>query len=105
LTAIATTIAIAIATPTATATATTTTAATALATTTATKVKGNIWVNGQRLAAAGEDGWWCQISSSLSECWFFQQQILVVSWKNCARPKLNKSLCPFFVGKAVTPGP
>jgi hypothetical protein len=51
-----------------TATTTTTTTVTALATATATKVKGNIWVNKQRLAVAGEDGWWWRISSSLSEC-------------------------------------
>jgi hypothetical protein len=25
-------------------------------------------VTGRRLAAAGEDGWWRRISSSLSEC-------------------------------------
>jgi hypothetical protein len=35
----------------------------------------------------------------------FISHILVVSQKNRACPKLNKSLCPFFVGKAVTPGP
>ncbi len=42
----------------ATATATDTTTATALATATTTKVKGNMWVTGQRLAVAWEDGWW-----------------------------------------------
>jgi hypothetical protein len=34
----------------------------ALATTMATKIKGNIWVNGQWLAAVEEDGWWWGIS-------------------------------------------
>jgi hypothetical protein len=33
-----------------------------LATTTTTKVKGNVWVNGKCLVAAGEDGWWRQYS-------------------------------------------
>jgi hypothetical protein len=49
------------------ATATATATATALATTTATakKVEGDVWVTGQRLAAAGEDGWWRWISSSI----------------------------------------
>jgi hypothetical protein len=53
-----------------TATSTATTTATALATTTTTKVEGDVWVNWQRLAAVGEDGWWRRISSSLSECLF-----------------------------------
>jgi hypothetical protein len=43
---------------------TVTATATALATT--TKVKGNVWVTWQLLAAAGEDGWWWQISLSSS---------------------------------------
>ncbi len=51
----------AIATATTIVKATATTTATALATATATKVEGNIWVNGQWLAAAGEDGWWQRI--------------------------------------------
>jgi hypothetical protein len=38
-----------------------------LAITTTTKVKENNWVTGQRLAAAGEDGWWRRIYLSLSE--------------------------------------
>jgi hypothetical protein len=50
------------------ATATTTNTSIALATTTDKKLEGNVWVTGQRLVAAGEDGWWQQISSSLSEC-------------------------------------
>jgi hypothetical protein len=45
-----------------------TTTATALAT--ATKVEGNVWVTWQLLAAAGGDGWWRQISSSLSADFF-----------------------------------
>jgi len=49
-------------------------AASADANTTATaiaitkKIKGEVWVTGERLKAAGEDGWWRRISSSLSEC-------------------------------------
>jgi hypothetical protein len=42
--------------------------ATALATT--TKVEGNVWVTWQLLDAAGEDGWWWQISLSLSADFF-----------------------------------
>jgi hypothetical protein len=40
--------------------------ATTTALSTATKVKGDIWVTWQLLAAAGEDGWWRRISLSLS---------------------------------------
>jgi hypothetical protein len=46
-----------------TAIATTTTTATTLAISNATEVKGNVWVTGQRLAAAGEDSWWWRIAS------------------------------------------
>jgi hypothetical protein len=60
--------------------ATTTATATALATATATatKVDGNVWVTGQWLAAAGEDGWWRWISLSLFDYCFFKWQMLVV---------------------------
>ena len=37
----------------------------------AKKVEGIVWVTGQWLLAAGEDGWWQRISSYLSECCFF----------------------------------
>jgi hypothetical protein len=50
------------ATTTATPTATATTTAAALATATSTKVEGDIWMTGQLLAVAKEDGWWWQIS-------------------------------------------
>jgi hypothetical protein len=38
------------------------------ATITAKKIKGHVRVTGQPLVAAGENGWWWRISSSLSEC-------------------------------------
>jgi hypothetical protein len=38
---------------------------------TAKKVKGDVWVTGQWLVAAGEDSWLRWISSSLLECCFF----------------------------------
>jgi hypothetical protein len=49
----------------ATATTTTTNTAIAIAITTDKKIEGDMWVTGQRLVAAGEDGWWQWISSSL----------------------------------------
>jgi hypothetical protein len=55
-----------IATSLALATTTATATATGNATTTATKVEGNVWMTWQLLAAAGEDGWWRRIFSSLS---------------------------------------
>jgi hypothetical protein len=49
---------------------TTITATTIALATTTTKVNGDVWVSWQLLAAAGEDGWWQQISSSLSADFF-----------------------------------
>jgi hypothetical protein len=54
--------------PPATTTPTTTNTAIALATTTDKKIEGNVWVTVQQLVAAKEDGWWRQVSLSLSEC-------------------------------------
>jgi hypothetical protein len=51
-------------------TTTATTTATTLATATAIKVKGDVWVTGKLQAAAGEDGWWRQISLSFSADFF-----------------------------------
>jgi hypothetical protein len=55
-----------------TATALTTTLATATTTTTltttTTQVKGNVWMTGQLLVAAGEDGWWRRINGRFWLC-------------------------------------
>jgi hypothetical protein len=66
------------ATANATATATTTTNVNVNATTlaTTTKVKGDVWVTWQLLAAAGEDSWWRWISSSLSADFFNSRFLL-----------------------------
>jgi hypothetical protein len=48
----------------------TTITATATTLATDTKVEGDVWVTWQLLAAAGEDGWWRRISSSLSDDFF-----------------------------------
>jgi hypothetical protein len=44
--------------------------ATTNALTTTTKVESKVWVTWQLLAVAGEDGWWQQISLSLSADFF-----------------------------------
>ncbi len=43
-----------------------------------------------QLAVAGEDGWWQQISSSLSECWFFLTADFGCVTKKSYAPKIEQ---------------